>query len=148
MIIANVLNGIRTIFLDTAPIIYYIEAHSQFGALMKQVVSKFKSGDLRAFSSVITITEVLPKPIEMEKEDLVNKFIYFLLYSKNIDLLEVSVDVAKLAGRLRGQNRFLRTLDAIQLATAIDAGIDAFLTNDKKLKRIKEIKIVCLQDYL
>jgi len=148
MIIANALNGIRTIFLDTAPIIYYIEAHSQFGALMKQVVSKFKSGDLRAFSSVITITEVLPKPIEMEKEDLVNKFIYFLLYSKNIDLLEVSVDVAKLAGRLRGQNRFLRTLDAIQLATAIDAGIDAFLTNDKKLKRIKEIKIVCLQDYL
>jgi len=148
MTIADELSGISTVFLDTAPVIYYIEAHSQFGPLMKQVVDRFKSGSLRAFSSVITLTEVLPKPIEMGKEDLARKFAHFLVYGKGIDLLEISVDIAKLAGRLRGQNRFLRTLDALQLATAIDVGVDAFLTNDKKLKQIKDIKIIYLKDYL
>ena len=54
-----------TIFIDTAPIIYYIEAHPQFGALAKDVVDAFQSGTLRAFSSVITLAEVLPKPVEL-----------------------------------------------------------------------------------
>lgn len=63
---------INTIFIDTSPIIYYIEAHPQFGPLAKEVVSAFHSGDMSAFSSVITLTEVLPKPIE-NIEHLSNK---------------------------------------------------------------------------
>jgi len=47
--------------------------------LMKQIVSRFSLGSLRAFSSVITLTEVLPKPIEMGREDLARKFVYFLV---------------------------------------------------------------------
>lgn len=84
----------------------------------------------------------------MEREDLARKFVYFLVYGKGIDLIEISIDMAKLAGKLKGQNQFLRTLDAIQLAAAIDVGVDAFLTNDKKLKKIKDIKIIYLKDYL
>jgi len=37
MILSEALGQIRTIFLDTAPIIYFIEAHVQFGPLVKQV---------------------------------------------------------------------------------------------------------------
>jgi predicted nucleic acid-binding protein len=55
---------INSVFVDTAPIIYYIEAHPEFGPLAKQVVTAFQSGNLTAYSSVITLTEVLPKPIE------------------------------------------------------------------------------------
>lgn len=32
---------INTIFIDTAPIIYYIEAHPQFGPLTKEAVNAF-----------------------------------------------------------------------------------------------------------
>jgi hypothetical protein len=39
-------------------------------------------------------------------------------------------------------------VDAVQIATALDAEADAFLTNDKKLSGIKEIKILVLSDYL
>jgi predicted nucleic acid-binding protein len=43
---------------------------------------------------------------------------------------------------------FLRTTDAIQISAALDVGTDAFLTNDKKLKQIEEIKVLVLADYL
>ncbi len=41
---------------------------------------------------------------------------------------------------------FLRTPDALQLATAIHHNCNKFLTNDKKLKQISEIKVILITD--
>ncbi|MDP3029690.1 MAG: PIN domain-containing protein [Deltaproteobacteria bacterium] len=148
MTLSDELDQINTIFIDTAPVIYYIEAHPQFGSLAKEVVDSFQSGRLSAFSSVITLTEVLPKPIEVGNEKLARKFAEFLKYGRNISLIEISTDVAERAGKLRGQYPGIRTIDAIQISVAIDVGADVFLTNDKKLKQIKELKVLVLKDYL
>jgi predicted nucleic acid-binding protein len=148
MTLSDELVQINTIFIDTAPVIYYIEAHPQFGPLTKEVVTAFQSGNLNAFSSVITLTEVLPKPIEAGNEKLARKFAEFLKYGKNLSLIEISAGIAERAGRLRGQYVGLRTVDAIQLSAAIDVGADGFLTNDKKLKQIKEIKVLVLKDFI
>lgn len=148
MTISDELKQINTIFIDTAPFIYYIEAHPQFGPLAKEVVNSFQSERLNAFSSVITLTEVLSKPVEAGDEKLARKFAEFLKYGRNLSLIEISVGIAERAGRLRGQYSDLRTIDAIQISAAIDVGADAFLTNDKKLNQIKEIKVLVLKDYL
>ncbi|MEW6608538.1 MAG: PIN domain-containing protein [bacterium] len=148
MNISHEFEQINTIFIDTAPIIYYIEAHSQFGPLVKEVVTSFLSERLVAFSSVITLTEVLSKPVEVGDEKLAKKFVEFLKYGRNLNLIEISTDIAEKAGRLRGQYPDLKTVDSIQLSTAIDVGADVFLTNDKKLKKIKGIKVLVLNDYL
>jgi len=58
MTLSDELDQINTIFIDTAPVIYYIEAHPQFGSLAKEVVDSFQSGRLSAFSSVITLKEI------------------------------------------------------------------------------------------
>jgi hypothetical protein len=58
------------VFIDTAPVIYYIQAHPIFGPLAKEVVSGFRSGSFVAYSSVLTLTEVLTKPAELNDESL------------------------------------------------------------------------------
>ncbi|MBF0557522.1 MAG: PIN domain-containing protein [Nitrospirae bacterium] len=148
MTISAALSDLTSIFIDTAPVIYYIEAHPEFGPVTKEVVTAFQSGRLTAFSSVITLTEVLPKPIENGDEKLAKKFSEFLKHGKNLVVLEISEKIAEKAGKLRGHYTYLRTIDAIQIASAIEAGADAFLTNDKKLKQVKEIKTLVLADYL
>jgi predicted nucleic acid-binding protein len=145
--LAGEIAGLDTLFLDTAPIIYYIEAHPQYGPLVKQAVELFQAGKPKALTSVITITEVLPKPVSSNNEELVKKFKTFLIRESNIRLLGISRSIAERAGRLRGKYGSLRTLDALQLAAAIEGGADAFLTNDVKLKQISEIKIIVLKDY-
>lgn len=45
-------------------------------------------------------------------------------------------------------NYNLKTPDAIHLATAIEHKADVFITNDKQLKKVKEIAILYLGDYL
>ena len=52
MILSDELDKVNTIFIDTAPVIYFIEAHPQFGPLAKEVVTAFQSGNLNAYSSV------------------------------------------------------------------------------------------------
>lgn len=64
MILSEALGQIKTIFLDTAPVIYFIEAHDQFGPLVKQVVDLMNENRIQAFTSVLTLSEVLAKPVE------------------------------------------------------------------------------------
>jgi predicted nucleic acid-binding protein len=115
MSLSDDLAQIDTVFIDTPPIIYYIEAHPQFGPLAREIVNAFQSGKIVAFSSVITLTEVLPKPIEIKDERLARKFTEFLRYGKNLSLVEVSTDIAERAGRLRGRYPDIKALDAIQI---------------------------------
>ena len=42
----------------------------------------------------------------------------------------------------------IRTPDSIQLATGIIHGAETFITNDLALKKINEIKIIVLDDYI
>ena len=138
----------HSVFIDTAPIIYYIEAHPQYGPIVKDLFHSIQTGKVAAFSSVITLTEVLPKPVEAGDERLARTFLEFLKFGKNVSLLEISEGIAERAGRLRGKYPRLKTIDAVQIAAAIDVEADAFLTNDKNLRRIKEAKVVILEDYL
>ena len=94
MNLSEELARINSIFIDTAPIIYYIEAHQEFGPLAKEVVTAFQSGNLTAYSSVMTLTEVLPKPIERGDEKLARKFAEFLKYGKHLTVKFRPPDIA------------------------------------------------------
>ena len=42
----------------------------------------------------------------------------------------------------------IRTPDAIQIAVGIIYGANAFLTNDSSLKKVNDIRVVILEDFL
>jgi predicted nucleic acid-binding protein len=62
-----------------------------------------------------------------------------------MQLVSIDPETAKVAADLRARYN-LRTPDALQLATAIKAGCDAFLTNDATLKKVTELKILVLSE--
>jgi predicted nucleic acid-binding protein len=68
-----------------------------------------------------------------------------LYRSRNFRLLPIDAAIAEVAADLRARYN-LRTPDALQLATAIKAGCDAFLTNDATLKKVTELKILVLSE--
>lgn len=63
MSIGNELANVKSVFFDTAPIIYYIEAHPEFGPIIKEMINYFRTKNRLMVTSAITITEVLPKPV-------------------------------------------------------------------------------------
>ena len=133
--------------MDTAPIIYYIEGNSQFYQI-KELINQIQENNITIFSSVITITEVLVKPVSLGQMNVINSFLNFLKNPDNIIILSVNERIAEQAGYLRGKYPSLKTLDAIQISSAIEARTDAFLTNDLRLKQIKEIEVLTLKDMI
>jgi predicted nucleic acid-binding protein len=131
--------------LDTAPLIYLVERHPTFGPLVRALVERAESGGLEFISSTLTLTEVLSLPLERNDEMIVSAYRSILLHSPYLHLRPIDLDVAERAARLRALHR-LKTPDALQVAVACQAGCEAFLTNDRAMRRVTEVNVLVLTD--
>jgi len=140
------LHGQR-ICLDTAPIIYFIEEHETYRNIVRPVFVEIDSGNIEAITSTITLLEVLVHPLRTGNETLAEKYREILLSSAGLITSEISHEISEMASRLR-EKYSIRTPDAIQIAVGIQHGAANFLTNDPNLRKVSEIKILILGDYL
>ncbi|CAN5882558.1 PIN domain-containing protein [soil metagenome] len=131
----------QAIFLDTAPIIYLIEGHEPFQATLFNFFAAHNRGEFTLVSSVLTYLEVLVRPIRMDRWDLVDQYKQIMNNTTGFQVIEVDSTIAYKAAELRAKYK-LKTPDAIQISTAIEAQAHYFLTNDFRLKQIEEITII------
>lgn len=101
MILSDKLTKCNSIFIDTAPFIYHIEAHKKFGPLVKEVFDSINSLKFKGITSVLTLTELLPKPVSIGNQELAGIFSEYLRRGNNLELIEISADIAESAGILR-----------------------------------------------
>lgn len=146
MELSRLLKG-KTVFIDTAPLIFFIEKNPRYSAIVKPVVALIDSGQTKGLISTITLLEVLVLPLREGNKKLADAYRSILLSSKNLETCEISNAISEKAAVLRAKYGF-RTPDSIQLATAIIRRMDYFLTNDLALKQVKEIKVVVLEDFI
>ncbi len=136
----------KRVFLDTAPLIYYIEEKAQYLKMLQKIFALNAKGDFQFITSVITLLEVLVHPLQLGKAELAGQYSNILCNSSSFSIHDIDVNTAKEAARLRAIYSIM-TPDAIQIATAINAEVDYFLTNDLRLKKIKEVNIITLDDF-
>lgn len=141
------LSGVHRLAIDTAPIIYFIEENPKYLPLVDLVFEKIDIGSLTAITSAITLTEVLAHPLRLGNDELRKRYSELLLGSRNFATLPIEISMADTAAELRARHG-LRTPDALQLACGIAAGCDAFLTNDRPLRRVTEIRVLVLDELL
>ena len=137
----------QRICIDTAPIIYFIEHHVKYRDVIRPVFVEIDSGNIEAITSTITLLEVLVHPLRTGDEVLAEKYRDILLSSKGLTTFEIFHEVSEMASRLRAKYS-IRTPDAIQIAVGIQYGAGNFLTNDPNLRKVSEIKVLILDDYL
>ena len=70
-----------------------------------------------------------------------------LVHFPHLTLADVTRDVARRAAQLRAHYR-LRPADALQVATALVHGATAFVTNNRRLRRLTPVlDIIILDDF-
>jgi len=145
MKLADALKNVSALAFDTAPIIYFVEANAIYDSLVTQIFERVESGNITGTTSVISLCEVLVHPIRNQNTNLQKRYREILQNSPNFYTENINSSIAETAARLRARHN-LRTPDALQIATALENGCDAFLCNDKNLKRVTELKILILDE--
>lgn len=118
------------------------ENHAWF---VKRILDAHKAGDLRAFTSFLSIAECLavekaqadvPAVVQAHFRDLLTSGQYVILSPPTPRTGQIAQDLRwKHGARLSGA-------DGLHLATAIERGASEFITSDEKLKSQKNIDAV------
>ena len=135
----------QTVGIDTAPLIYYIEQHSDYIERVRPFFTSLAQGHFRVVTSTVTLLEVLIHPLRRGDEALARLYNDILLSSPNISTMPVTYATAQEAAELRAQHN-LKTPDAIQLAIALSERATALLTNDRAFPQDIGIEILRLKD--
>ena len=137
----------QKICIDTAPVIYFIEENPKYRNVIHPVFVEIDLGNIEAITSTITLLEVLVHPLRVGNETLAGKYREILLFSEGLTTIEILHEISEIASRLRAKYS-IRTPDAIQIAVGIRYGASKFLTNDPDLKKVSDIEVLVLDDYL
>ena len=140
------LQGSR-ICIDTSPFIYFIEKDPKYLNIIRPIFAEVDAGKIDAVTSTITLLEVLVHPFKTGNESLAEEYREILLHAEGLTTYEIVHEVSELSAKLRAKYT-IKTPDAIQIAVGITYGADAFLTNDSDLKKVTEIRVLILEDFL
>jgi predicted nucleic acid-binding protein len=133
--------------LDTPVFIYHIQADSPFSGTAGQALEELKQRSVTGVTSVLTLTELLVKPHQMGRRDLAVRYEAFVRAIPNLAVVDTDAPIARRAAVLRATYQ-LRTADAVQVASALEHGATAFVTNDLRLRRISQLSVIVLADYV
>ena len=132
----------KTVFLDTMIFIYFFEAQKGREKELRNLFTAIESGQIAAFTSLITLTEVLVKPYKLKVFSLVDEYLRFFNEFPHLSLISSSQEIAMRAAQLRASRNF-KTPDAMQLASALAVNARGFITRDKQLS-LKEMSFLYL----
>lgn len=118
------------VVVDSAPIIYLLENHAQFGPRYAQFFERAEAGEYELLVSTVSLAEVLTGPLRTGNEELAQEYRNALTAPPTWRLVELSANIAHRAARIRAHSK-LRLPDAIQVATALETSSIALITRDR-----------------
>jgi len=133
------------VFLDSAPLIYFVEEREPYAELLTPFFEAIDAGELQAITSTITYSEILVHPCRQGNQDLIEKYDFLLLETPSLTIVPFNLNLARQTAAIRARHG-LKTPDAIQWATATRYDVKFFLTNDRGFQRFSEPQVLVIED--
>jgi len=143
MQIEEALAGVSRLFLDTAPVIYFVERNPEFVDRVDPIFDRLES-EMTAVVGAVTIAECLVGALRLGLTDLEQVYLNVVTRG-DVLFVEDTLAIAHEAARVRFKYN-LQLPDALQIAAAIASNCEAFLTNDAQIKRVTELKVLVVSE--
>ena len=134
------------IYLDAAAFIYSVERIEPYRTLLDPVWRQARSGQFTVVSSELVVLETLVKPLRDGNRVLEGLF-RSLLDSNEVRLVSATLSLWEQAAAIRAATR-LKTPDSLHAASAIHAECNLFITNDTDFRRVPDLPVMVLKDFI
>ena len=124
----------RAFYLDTNIIVYAIEGTNPWSDILRELFHAIDERTIHAFTSELTVAEVLAKPFELGAIDLVATYEELLAPDSLVRVIPIDRPILRSAAELCGCMR-IKLADAIHVATAMQCACEFMRTNDEQLGR-------------
>lgn len=131
-------------YLDTNVFIAVVERYPEHDVQLHRLFGAVAIGQIPAVTSELTLLECLVKPLRDGDAALVAEFESFLASGGGLDVVPVNRAIVRRAARIRAEQGF-RLPDAVHVATALEAGCQTFVTNDRRV-RIEGLRVVSIDE--
>jgi predicted nucleic acid-binding protein len=134
------------VYVDTAPIIYTVERHADYEALLLPLWAALDARLIEVVTSELTLLETLVKPLRDGNQVLIDDY-EKLLTATNIKMQPITASILQDAAKIRAITN-LKTPDAIHAATALSVGSKQFITNDTDYRKLNSLFVVVLKEII
>lgn len=138
--------GAGPIGIDTAIFIYFIEEDSRYISTIAPLFEAADAGGIEIVTSALTLLEVLVVPYRAGNVELAEHYEAVLSRGRGIRMIDLGRDHLRRAARLRASTG-VATPDALQMAAALAMQCSAFITNDRRLPAVPNLKVLQLSTY-
>lgn len=133
----------QRVYVDTNVFIYFLERNVQFFAAAVPVIEALSNRDVQGYTGEITVAEAMVGPYRSNDAAAISHTRNFFTKTGLVTLLPHDRVIFDHAAQLRAQQR-LPFIDAIHVATAVEAACKFFITNDKALRTTGTLGIIQL----
>jgi predicted nucleic acid-binding protein len=144
--IVDALRDFQRVGFDTPVFVYHIEQSSRWAATASASLEAMVDGSFAGMTSVLTLLEISIKPLRLGRPEVADAYEALIGDITNLAIHNVDVRSARIGAELRAKYG-LRTPDSLQIAACFANGAEAFVTNDRRLRRVKEIDVIVLDDF-
>lgn len=115
--------------------------------LTRLLFEGLRDGAVAGQSSALSLYQLLTEPYRRGDEGAAGATAGHLTAFRGLEIVPVSASIARQAAEVRARLGG-RSERAVQIATALDAGADVYLTRDSGLRRIAGMEVLDLADFV
>lgn len=135
----------RRIYFDTNLFICLVEQNGEFAEFLNALVSEIAENEQTVFTSELSLGECLMGAFKAKSEGLEAVYMDLIAPSAMIKPIAITRQIITASARL-GADARMKLPDAIHVATAIAAGCEVFLTNDRGIRAPAPLRVLLLCD--
>ena len=135
------------ICLDTVTFIYHFEDNPTYASLTELIFADIEAGTIEAIASTIAFAEAMTGAKKAKSDALALRYRAIFANYPHLTIMPLDMQVAERVADIRCRYG-LKAPDAIAVATALVHHAQALVTNDRNLRRVAELDVILLADYV
>jgi predicted nucleic acid-binding protein len=137
----------QRVYFDTNLFIYFLDRHPVYFDTVAALLQASVDQTLFATTSDVTVAEVMVGPYRQADAHLAARFKQFFAKTELLTVVAHQREVFDSAAQLVAQKR-MKFIDALHVATAVNVGCTALITNDTGVPSVAGIDVIQLADLI